>query len=253
MPAFVLLRHALSGLALAAAMLAGAQALAQPQAPAMTPAASEAAPDFVAATQQWLDAAVDQSRANQSTPLRMEVSLGALDGRLRLAPCARVEPYIPAGARLWGRSRLGLRCVDGQARWNVFLPVTVKAFGPAWVLRDNVLPGAVLGQDDAVEAQADWAAEPSPVVADPAQWVGQVASRSLLAGQPLRQSMIKPAQAFAAGSAVRVVAKGPGFEITSVAQALTAGVVGQMVRIRMDNGRMTTGVVQDAHTVQLAL
>lgn len=253
MPAFSLPRSALSLLALAAALLAGQAAVAQAAAPAMPPVGKEVTPEFVAATQHWLDAAVDQSRANQSMPLRMEVSVGALDSRLRLAPCAQVEPYIPAGARLWGRSRLGLRCVDGQARWNVFLPVTVKAFGPAWVLRDNVLPGAVLNQDDAVEAEADWAAEPSPVVAEPAQWVGQVASRSLMAGQPLRQSMIKPAQAFAAGSAVRVVAKGPGFEITSAAQAITAGTVGQTVRIRMENGRITTGVVQDANTVQLAL
>jgi flagella basal body P-ring formation protein FlgA len=183
----------------------------------------------------------------------MEVSVGSLDARLRLAPCARVEPYIPVGTRLWGRSRLGLRCVDGAARWNVFLPVTVKAFGPAWVLRDNVVAGTVLGPNDAVEAEADWAAEVSPVVGDAAQWVGQVAARSLAAGQPVRQSMIKAAQAFPAGAAVRVVAKGSGFEVTSDAQAITPGVVGQMVRLRMENGRITSGVVVDATTVRLAL
>ena len=32
----------------------------------------------------------------------MEVSVGTLDSRLRLAPCSRVEPYLPAGSRLWG-------------------------------------------------------------------------------------------------------------------------------------------------------
>ena len=40
---------------------------------------------------------------------------------------------------IWGRTRLCLRCTDGGGRWNVFLPVTIKAFGPAWVLRDNVV------------------------------------------------------------------------------------------------------------------
>ena len=249
MPAAFALRHLLSRLALATAVLAAPAVHAQQ----IPPVGAEVTPEFVTATQHWLDAAVEQARGNQTAPLRMEVSLGALDNRLRLAPCAQVEPYIPVGARLWGRSRLGLRCVDGKARWNVFLPVTVKAFGPAWVLRDNVMPGAVLTLEDAVEAEADWAAEPSPVVADPAQWVGQVASRSLGAGQPLRQSMIKPAQAFAAGTAVKVVAQGPGFEITSGAQAITPGFVGQTVRIRMENGRITTGVVRDANTVQLAL
>lgn len=214
---------------------------------------TEAEPEFVQATRQWLDEAVAKAQSLSATPLRMEVSLGALDSRLRLAPCAQVEPYLPVGSRLWGRTRLGLRCIDGGARWNVFLPVTVKAFGLAWVLRDNVLAGAELKVSDASQAEVDWAAEPSPVVLDPAQWVGQTASRGLLGGQPLRQSMIKPAQAFAAGTQVRVIASGPGFTVTSDAQALTPGVVGQPVRLRMENGRMTTGIVQDSKTVLLGL
>ncbi len=213
----------------------------------------EAEPGFVQATRQWLDEAVAKAQSLSATPLRMEVSLGTLDSRLRLAPCAQVEPYVPVGSRLWGRTRLGLRCTDGGARWNVFLPVTVKAFGPAWVLRDNVLPGAELKASDALQDEVDWAAEASPVVLDPAQWVGQTATRGLLGGQPLRQSMLKPAQAFSAGTQVRVIATGPGFTITSDAQALTPGVVGQPVRLRMENGRMTTGVVQDARTVLLGL
>lgn len=209
--------------------------------------------EFVASTQQWLDDAVGRAQPQGPTPLRMEVSIGQLDSRLRLAPCTHVEPYIPVGMKLWGRTRLGLRCTDGGGRWNVFLPVTVKALGPAWVLRDNVIAGSVLNAGDAEQAEADWAAEPSPVVADPAQWIGQVASRSLAAGQPLRQSMIKPAQAFAAGTQVRVLAQGSGFEVSSDAEAITPGVVGQPVRVRTESGRILTGVVQDARTVRLPM
>jgi len=214
---------------------------------------AEVTPEFIASTQQWLDDAVSKAQSANPAPLRMEVGIGALDARLRLAPCSHVEPYIPVGSRLWGRTRLGLRCTQGGGRWNVFLPVTVKAFGPAWVLRDNVVAGSVLTAADAVQAEADWAAEPSPVIVEPAQWVGQVASRSLVAGQPLRQSMVKAAQAFAAGTPVRVVAQGPGFEISSDAEAITPGVVGQPVRVRMENGRIANGVVVDLRTVRLPM
>ncbi len=214
---------------------------------------AEVTPEFIASTQQWLDDAVSKAQSANPAPLRMEVGIGALDARLRLAPCSHVEPYIPVGSRLWGRTRLGLRCTQGGGRWNVFLPVTVKAFGPAWVLRDNVIAGSVLTAADAVQAEADWAAEPSPVIVEPAQWVGQVASRSLMAGQPLRQSMVKAAQAFAAGTPVRVVAQGPGFEISSDAEAITPGVVGQPVRVRMENGRIANGIVVDLRTVRLPM
>jgi flagella basal body P-ring formation protein FlgA len=212
-----------------------------------------AQPEFIEATQQWLDNAVTSVRPAGVAPLRMEVTLGELDSRLRLAPCAKVEPYIPVGTRLWGKTRLGLRCLSGSTKWNVFLPVTIKAFGAAWVIKGNVASGAILTEADAVEAEVDWAEESSPIVVNPSQWAGQVAARALSTGQALRQAMIKPAQVFQAGAQVRVVAQGAGFQITSDGQALSAGVVGQPARVRMDSGRVMTGVVLDNRTVRLEI
>lgn len=216
-----------------------------------TPARAQSAPDLGQVTQRWIDDALQQNPA--SSPLRMEVSVGALDERLRLAPCARIEPYLPAGARLWGRSRLGLRCLEGATRWNVFLPLTIKAFGPAWVLTANVPAGTVLTEADASEAEVDWAAEPAAVVADPALWVGQVASRQLLAGQALRQSMVRAPHLFKAGAQVRVVVGGPGFAVSATGQSMAAGAAGQTVRIRMGNGKIITGVVDETGAVAAAL
>lgn len=210
-------------------------------------------PEFFDATQRWLDNAVSNVRPSGAAPLRMEVTVGELDSRLRLAPCPTVEPYLPVGTRLWGKTRLGLRCLDGSAKWNVFLPVTIRAHGSAWVIKGNVAPGAVLTEADAIEAEVDWAEESSPIVTSASQWVGQVASRALTTGQALRQGMTKPAQVFQAGAQVRVVAQGAGFHITSDGQALSAGVVGQPARVKMDNGRVMSGVVLDNRTVKLEI
>ena len=106
---------------------------------------------------------------------------------------------------------------------------------------------------DAGEAEVDWAADTSPVVLDAAQWVGLLAARSLSAGQTLRQSTVRAPAAFVAGAQVRVVAQGPGFNVSTDAQALAAGVVGQSVRLRMDSGRIVSGLVMDARTVKLDL
>lgn len=208
--------------------------------------------DLQTLAQRWVRDSV--AKANAENPgLRMESTMGALDSRLRLAVCGNVEPYVPAGARLWGRSRVGLRCVDGMGRWNVSLPVVVKAVGPAWVLKSQVSPGSVLGEADVVESQVDWAEEPTAVLQDRALWVGQTTTRVLMAGQALRQGMVKPAQVFQAGASVRVVAQGPGFQVSSDAQALSAGVVGQSARVKMDNGRVTSGTVLDMRTVRIDL
>lgn len=207
--------------------------------------------ELTEATQRWLDKAVANLATGTTVPLRLEVLVGELDSRLQLARCNRLEPYLPPGSRLWGKTRLGLRCAEGPVKWNVFLPLTVRAWGPAWVIKGQVASGATLSREDAMEAEVDWAEETSPVVGNPERWIGHIATRSLPAGLALREVMLKPAQAFQAGSQVRVVAQGSGFQIASDGQALTAGVLGQMARVRMDNGRVATGRVIDNRTIRL--
>lgn len=233
-------RRALPGWLLGAACALGGVAGAQESA------------DFTALTQRWLDETLQQMPA-ENTGLRMEVSLGQLDARLRLTPCARVEPYLPTGSRLWGRTRLGLRCLEGATRWNVFLPMTVKAWGPAWVLAGNVAAGKVLTAGDAVLEEVDWAAESAAVVANQEAWVGQVAARQLLAGQTLRQTMVRAPELFRAGTQVRVVVQGKGYMVTAAGQALSAGSAGQSVRVRMENGRIIGGTVAEDGSVLVPL
>lgn len=204
-----------------------------------------------ALAQRWLDESVSQQTGG--LPLRLEVSVGQLDSRLKLAPCARVEPYVPAGVQLWGKSRLGLRCVQGTSKWNVFLPITVKAFGPAWVIKGQVAPGGILTAADAMAVEVDWADNSSPIVANQNDWVGKTATRLLSTGQPLRQDMVKASQVFQAGAQVRVLAVGSGFEVTSRGQAISAGVMGQGARVRMDNGQILQGTVSDDRTVRVML
>ncbi len=206
-----------------------------------------------AMAQSWATNAVLKAQRTEGPNLRMEVTVGALDSRVKLAACGNIEPYVPPGSRLWGRSRIGMRCVDGISRWNVTLPVTVKAMGEAWVIKNQVNPGTNIADTDVTRGEVDWADEPNPVLSDKASWLGHTASRTLSTGQALRQGMVRPAQVFQAGASVKIVAQGPGFQISSEAQALSAGVIGQQARVRMDNGRVASGTVLDMRTVKIDL
>ena len=210
-------------------------------------------PDFQAVAQAWLKEVTTAVQSSSTSPLRLEVKIGSLDSRLKLAPCGNVEPYLPPGARLWGRTRIGLRCVDGISRWNVSLPVTVNAYGNAWVIKGTVPAGTTLTESDVIEAEVNWAEETNPILRDPALWVGQVATRLLFTGQAVRQGMVKPAQVFQAGAQVWVVAQGAGFQVSSEAQALSAGVVGQVARVRLESGKVSSGTVLDMRTVKIDL
>ena len=184
---------------------------------------------------------------------RMEVVVGQLDARLRLAPCERVEPYLPDGTRLWGKARIGLRCTQGASKWNVYLPITVKAFGPALVAVGGTAAGSVLGAGDLALAEVDLAEDASPALPNAELAVGRVLARPLKAGQSLRQSHLKQRQWFAAGDTVNVVAQGAGFSVAGDGQALTNGIEGQPARVRTDSGRVLTGLPVGDRRMEMSL
>ena len=168
---------------------------------------------------------------------RVDVVVGALDARLRLSPCEQVEPYLLNNAPLWGRTRIGIRCVRGPWRWNVFLPLTVKVYGPALVAARPLPAGSVIAASDLAQGEVDLAEEASSALVRDHLVVGRTLARPLAAGQGLRQSHLKARQWFAAGEIVQVIASGPGFRVASDAQALTQGVEGQPARVKTEGGR----------------
>lgn len=184
---------------------------------------------------------------------RVEVQVGSLDRRLRLAPCEQVETYMPSNSRPWGRTRVGLRCLRGPSHWNVFLPVTVRLWAPAPVLRQPRPAGYELQEADFIPGETDWAAQREAPLAQPAMMVGRALSQPLGAGQPVRASQLRRRQWFAAGDTVRVIARGQGYSVSGEAQALTQGLDGESVRVRTAAGRIITGTAVAAHRVEIPL
>jgi flagellar basal body P-ring formation protein FlgA len=184
---------------------------------------------------------------------RVEVAVGQLDPRLRLAPCERIEPYLPAGSPAWGKTRVGLRCLQGASRWNVFLPVTVKVFGRALVAAGPLPAGSTLAAADLREAEVDLAAAPGMAFTRSAAAVGRTLARPLAAGDTLRQTDLKARQYFAAGDTVQVLAVGPGYQVSSAGQALSPGLEGQAVRVRTESGRIVSGQAVAEHRVEIPL
>lgn len=219
-------------------LCAAAAACAQAAAPAAAGAGLEPA---VLARVRELAQQAAQAASAELPGARVQLELGALDPRLRLAPCAQVQPYVPAGQRMWGRARIGLRCTAG-APWNVYLPVTVKVFAPALVMAQALPVGTVLEAAHLAREEVDVAAGGSPAVTAAEQALGRALAQSLPAGETLQRAHLRARQWFAAGDTVRVVATGDGYSVSGEAQALGPGLEGQSVRLRTDSGRVISAL-----------
>jgi flagellar basal body P-ring formation protein FlgA len=193
------------------------------------------------------------ARATAPAGTRVAVEIGQLDARLKLAPCLQVQPYLPPGMAAWGKSRIGLRCTDGAARWNVTLPVRVSVFGRVVVAAAPLPAGVNLSQEQLALADIDIAAEPGAVFTDASQLIGRTLARPLGAAEAVRVPALKSRQWFAAGETVQVHAIGPGFAVAAEAQALSNGVEGQDVRVRFESGRVASGRAVGERRVELML
>ncbi|MGQ0509171.1 MAG: flagellar basal body P-ring formation chaperone FlgA [Betaproteobacteria bacterium] len=181
---------------------------------------------------------------------RVAIEFGAPDPHARPAPCARIEPFLPSGARLWGRSTVGLRCSDGT-RWSTFLPVTVRVFAPTLVAGRSLPAGHALAEDDYRSEEIDLTQQPAGLLSDAGFAAQKVLSRPVAAGQPLRREHFRPRALVAPGDPVRLVYEGSGFSVSTQGRSLGSATEGEPVRVQTESGRVVTGFARGTRRVEL--
>ena len=187
---------------------------------------------------------------NQALPGgEVEVTVGEPDPRLQLAPCRSYEPFVPTGARLWGRTSLGVRCIDG-AHWTVFLPTVVRVFAPSPVAARPLARGHLLGPEDVRLERVELTAFPPGALFAGELPEGRVTTRALAAGEPLRRDQVRLPPVVQAGDAVSVHAGGHGFQIVTEGKALATGVDGQAIQVAVA-GKVLTGTARAGKVVEV--
>ena len=243
------------------ALLFPGLAHATPQRPAVNPAP---VPQQNVAESPEAIAQILLERETAGIAGRAEITIGQIDPRVMLAPCNRIEPFMPPGSRAWGRLNIGMRCRDGAvagagagagalpgANWTVFIPVTVKVFGPALVAAKSLMSGTAPNEGELETVDSELTREAGTPVTDIRQIEGRVLARSIFPGQVLRLEYFRAAPAIIQGDQVKLVAFGSGFTITTDGEALSQALDGQSVRVRTDVGRIVSGTARAGRVVEL--
>jgi|SRR5947208_549633 len=180
----------------------------------------------------------------------VEITVGEPDSRLNLAACQRFEPFIPNNARLWGRTSLGVRCIEG-ANWSVFLPVHIKVFAPAPVAARPLVRGQPVGLDDVRLERVELTQWPAGVLASVEQVDGKIATRAIAAGEPLRRDALRSPPVIQPGDPVKIVFDGGSFAVSTEGKALSVAGEGQTVQVALAAGRVLSGVAHTGKVVEI--
>lgn len=176
--------------------------------------------------------------------MRIEVAVGRIDARLKLGTCTRIEPFLPAHARLWGRSQIGVRCVEGGS-WTTLVPVTVSVFGPALVANLPIPAGTLADPADFTLQEVDLTRTTGMPVADPDWLAGRSLGRFFQAGQVLRANDLRVPRVVSAGDPIGIRLIGEGFAVATEGIAMAGAGDGEQLRVRTGSGKMLIGTVRD--------
>ena len=183
-------------------------------------------------------------------PGRVGLTIGHVDERLQLAPCSALEVFLPPGVRLWGKSRVGVKCLVSPG-WTLYVSVHVRIHGSYLVAARSLAAGQVVQEDDLASREGDLSELPASTTLDPAQAVGRTLAYGLGPGQVLRKELLREAVAVQQGQNVRVFARGQGFTVSNEGRALNSATVGQLVQVRLVNGQLASGPALGEGAVEL--
>ncbi|WP_408426492.1 flagellar basal body P-ring formation chaperone FlgA, partial [Paraburkholderia azotifigens] len=241
----------------AAAALRGAAAVppAAAQTQAQARAAAQPAPPVPAGQQDGeairRAALAYLQQQSAGLPGKVDITVATVFPR-GLAACTTLEPFLPTGARVWGRTTVGVRC-SGEHPWTLYLQAKVSIHATYFLASRSIAPGELLSAADLIARDGDLTLLPQAVITDPAQAVGSVSLMRVSAGLPLRRDMLKSADSVTIGQSVKVVAQGDGFAISSEGSAMNNASPGQPVRVKTANGQIIQGIVKDGGTVVIQL
>jgi flagella basal body P-ring formation protein FlgA len=184
-------------------------------------------------------------------PGQVSFTVGHIDPQNNLIPCPALDVSLPPGARAWGNTSVNVRCqVDNG--WSIFVPVRILIISEYLVTARPLGQGQVVGETDLAKNRGDLASLPAGIVTETAQAVGKSMAMSVSSGQPLRNDMLKQALVVQQGQSVKVLSKGPGFQVTGGdGRALNNAVEGQVVQVRIGNGHIVTGIARPGGIVEV--
>lgn len=188
----------------------------------------------------------------QGLPGQADFEITGLDPRNNLTPCNQMEASLAGGARLWGRTSVMVRCLDAGG-WRIHVPVKIRVMADYLVTARALTQGQIVGDEDLMRNNGDLTALPNGILTDATQAIGRTAAMSIPAGRPLRGDMLRQPLAVQQSQSVKVISKGPGFEVVgSDGRALNAAADGQVVQVRMANGHIVSGIARMGGIVEVS-
>ena len=213
----------------------------------LSPVSVQAAQDAAVVNQaieDWLH------RQTQGLPGEVSYEIGSLAAVATLHACGAFDISRPRGARPWGRTNILVTCLDDPG-WRIYVSVLVRVKREYLVSARPISRGGVINAADLTTQYGDLSSLPPSTLTDAAQAIGKRAVVAISAGRPLRADLLRAPPVVLRGQTVKVISQGPGFVVSNEGRALADAAAGAVVKVKLGNGQIISGLARDGGRVEV--
>ncbi len=187
----------------------------------------------------------------QVTHERIDISVGNLDNRLRLASCEQPVVFINQDqSGLGGNISVKAQCDSGKI-WSVHVPAQVTIYRQIPIALRDIARGEVISQAHINTSVINVSSIRQAFLSDTQAIVGKEAKRNISRGEPFKTALLDAPTAVKRGEIVMLESMAGSIKVSSTGTAMADGRVGQKIRVRNNSSeRIISGVVISQGLVQ---
>jgi len=188
---------------------------------------------------------------NQSKASKVEVKVGTLDDRLRLAQCnQKLALTLQDTIHNGGNINVQVEC-KGSSHWTILVPALAIVYRPVAVANRNLQRGDIVTSGDITLDVKDMSGLRIGFVLEPENIAGKEIKFPMNKGEAFRTSVLDAPLVIKRGEEVTVEAIAGGIKVLTTGTAVTDGRLGQQMRVKNNQSeRIVTAKVVGPGRVQ---
>ncbi|MBR7798789.1 flagellar basal body P-ring formation chaperone FlgA [Undibacterium fentianense] len=178
------------------------------------------------------------------------IEVKPIDPRLKLTPCSDLKSFLPAGAKVWGKVTVGLRC-SAPKGWVIYVAAQVRVYAEYFVSKNPLNAGQTLSEEDLLKIRGEISNQPMGTITDKQQAIGKTMLATHPAGVTLRHDLFKSVPVILQGQSIKVISQGPGFRVSNDAIAIQQAIEGQLIRAKTLSGQFVSGIARSGGFIEV--
>jgi len=182
---------------------------------------------------------------------RVDISVGNLDNRLRLANCDQAVAFTSQDATgLGGNISVKAQC-GGSQPWAVHVPAQVTIYQEIPVAIRDIARGEVISQAHMTTSLVNISSIRQAFLPEASAIFGREAKRNIAKGEPFKSAMLDAPTVVKRGEIVMLESLAGSIKVSSAGTAMVDGRIGQKIRVRNNSSeRIISGIVVSQGIVQ---